>query len=87
MSTRHKISVHATAGSAQQQAMTLAKALSAKGFQDMRGVANSNPALLREWVTELTEAHEQAKRDTEMFHAVLDKLRAAERGQRRDVAA
>ena len=65
----------------------LAKSLAAKQQSELRAVANSSPALVREWIAELAAAQEQSKRELELFHAALDQLRTAEHARIRDVAA
>ena len=79
--------MHLTVELERVQALKLAKSLGAKPRDELREIADSNPALLREWIAELVASHEQARREAEMFHAALDRLRTAEHSRIRNVAA
>ena len=59
-------------------ALTLAKALTAKRIENVQLVADTNPALLREWTAELTAAYEQSKQELDLVRTALATLRAAE---------
>ena len=77
----------ADAAQALKQALQLAHGLSARDAAGLRAVADSNPALVREWMAELAVWHLQTQRDADLFRAVLDALRTAETSRIRDVAA
>jgi hypothetical protein len=53
--------------------------LVSRGSSDLRSIAASNPALMREWLQELTWCREQWQREIEFFDQVIEELKVARR--------
>jgi len=68
-------------------ALKLASNLLTKRSSELCAVAESNPALVREWIEELAQWCEQARRETALFDNVIDDLHAAQRPAIREAAA
>lgn len=56
-----------------------ATTLSKKDTIELRALALSNPALMQEWIEELTCCGEQCKRESEFFEKVINELESARR--------
>jgi hypothetical protein len=69
------------ANPSKSQARNLAKVLLAKGRDELRSVADNNPALMREWIAELASSLDETQRDAELFASILDTLKASEKSR------
>ena len=67
-------------------ALALAASVRRKGMQELSGLAKTNPALVADWLDELTRYHDRARDEADQLGAVIDFLRMTRRVPSREAA-